>query len=86
MELSLSSARWCPVEEEFQESKILWFCGDWGRSLLGGVGEDIIVVDVEVMRLVRCRYFGASLEAGGVTLGVGESNHGLRYFGFAGLG
>jgi hypothetical protein len=59
--LSLSSARWCPVEEEFQESKILWFCGDGGRSLLGGFGEGIVVVEVEVMRLVRCRYSDRSL-------------------------
>ena len=41
------SERWWPVEEEFQASNILWFCGDWGRCFLrifGFEGSGIVVV------------------------------------------
>jgi len=46
------SARWWPVEEEFQASKILWFCGDGGFVSGGGI---FMVVAGERRRLMMRR-------------------------------
>lgn len=71
------SARWCPVDEEFQESKILWFFGDGGRGGLGSFGfSDILgswCLLWEEHGDGKCVF--AILEVG-VTLGVDAVNHG----------